>query len=255
MNWSSQRKVIYGISVFTVVIAAFLYIFRDTLFPAPTCFDRKQNAHEGGIDCGGTCSLRCTEEIIPLSVLWARPLKTSLNKYDFVGMVSNKNIDNAPRSISYLFTAYTDKGETLLMATGTTIAPIDGDFPIVLQNITLLKDPKNVSLQITDGPHYSVSEKPTAPSVRVVNPHYESGTIPRVYATILNTKRVPIVNLPVRVVLFDVNNNAYGAGETVIPYLDKEGIQTISFTWDAPLAFPPAEIRVYPIFDPFTSAK
>ncbi len=255
MDWSSQRKVIYGIAFGTIVIAICVYVFRDTLFPAPTCFDKKQNGFEAGLDCGGTCSMRCSNEVVPISTAWARALKISTDKYDFVGMASNKNIDNAPRSVTYTFTAYDSRGVVLTVASGTTIVPVDGEFPIIAQNINLSKEPKELILDITDGPHYIVNDLPTSPSVRILNSRYEAGNIPHVYATVINTKRVAISNLVVRTVLFDADDNAYGAGETVIPFLDKEGSQNISFTWDNSFEITPTKIRVYPIFDPFPTLR
>ena len=68
---------------------------------------------------------------------------------------------------------------------------------------------------------------------------------------IVNTKRLEINNLPVRVVLFDDKDNAYAVGQSLIPYLEKEGAQEIIFTWDEPLPVPPTRIGVYPIFNPF----
>lgn len=255
MDWSSQRKVIYGISFGTIVMAICIYVFRDTLFPAPTCFDKKQNGFEVGVDCGGTCSMRCSSEVSPISVEWSRFLKTSTNKYDFVGMAANKNIDNAPRSVDYAFTAYDNRGVVLTVASGTTIVPVDGEFPIIAQNITIAKEPKEVILEVTDGPHFIVNELPTSPAVRILNSRYEPGNIPHVYATVINTKRTTISKLVVRTVLFDADDNAYAAGETIIPFLDKEGSQDISFTWDSPFENTPTKIRVYPIFDPFPTLR
>ena len=253
MTWRTQRRLIYGVAVIFVVASAVLYIYRDNFFPVPTCFDKKQNGYESGIDCGGTCSLRCTQEVSPLTVLWSRALKTSNNTYDLVTMVSNKNINNASRALGYTFNVYDGYGSLVTTISGTTTAPVDSDFPIIVQNVTLTKRPKDVVTQLMDGPHYTVKELPTSPTIRQTSVHYEAGDIPRVYATITNTKRITISNLPVRVVLFDEFNNALGVGQTIIPFLDKEGVQEISFTWDAPFAKDPSKIIIYPIFDPFLS--
>lgn len=251
-NWSMKRKLIYASATLFFIAASMLYVFRDTVFPSPTCNDRKQNGFESGIDCGGACRLRCKEEVIPLSVVWTRALPTSSTTYDFVALVSNKNIDNAPKEIMYLFTAYNSQGAEIYTVSGRTKVPIDGDFPVILQNIPLKKAPAELGLQIQSRvPHYKVLEKPTEPTLRIVGTRYEPGSIPRVYSTIVNTKRLPFSNMPVRVVLYDADGNAYGAGETVIPYLGKEESKEITFTWNRAFKESPTKIRVFPILDPF----
>lgn len=245
----------YALATVITIGAVAVYMLRDTLFPEPTCFDKKQNGYEVAVDCGGICSLRCSSEVAPLTVLWSHAIKTTKVSYDLVAMVSNKNIDNASKDISYTFTVYNKQGSVIGEIKGKTLAPVDGDFPIIKQSVAIPEEPYKVTLQIEDGAHYKVHEKPTSPTLRIANERYEQGTIPRVYATIMNTKRTTVVDLPIRVVLFDENNNAYAVGETFVPRLDKEEIKDISFTWDMPLPFSPTRIRVYPIFDPFVAIE
>lgn len=255
MDWQTRRKIIYALATVITIGAITVYFLRDVLFPEPTCFDKKQNGYEVGADCGGMCSLRCTSEVAPLTVLWAQAIKTTKVSYDLVAMVSNKNIDNASNEISYTFTVYNKQGTAIGEMKGKTLAPVDGDFPIIKQSIAIPQEPYKVTLQIEDGPHYKVHEKPTSPTLSIANERYEQGAIPRVYATIRNNKRTTVSDLPIRIVLYDENNNAYAVGETYVARLDKEEIKDISVTWDAPLPFAPTRIRVYPIFNPFVAIE
>ncbi len=255
MDWQTRRKIVYFFATLFIVASVSIYVFREKIFPTPTCFDTKQNGYEVGVDCGGVCSLRCSSEVTPFEVLWARALQTSSSTYDLVAMISNKNIDNASQKFSYTFTLYDNKGLVMEEIIGSTFAPVDGDFPVIRQSVKLKKSPYKVTLQIEDTPHYKVHEKPTSPTVRITNERYEAGIIPRVYATIMSTKRTTVNNLPARIVLFDENDNAYAVGETLIPRLDKEEVKEISFTWDNELPFAPTRIRVYPIFDPFIAIE
>jgi hypothetical protein len=251
-DWSIKRKLTYALALIFVVATATLYVFLDIVFPNPTCFDSRQNGYESGTDCGGTCSLRCKEEVIPLSVLWSRALPTSTSTYDLAALISNKNIDNTPKKVEYTFTAYDANGVEFFAMKGETQVPIDGDFPVILQNILLKERPASVGVQLqSDIPHYKVLEKPADPTIRIAQTRYEAGSIPRVYSTITNTKRLPFSNLPVRVLLYDADGNAYGAGETIVPYLDKEETQELVFTWNRAFKETPTKIRVFPILDPF----
>lgn len=253
MNWDTKRKVIYGLVTAVITLTALVFMLRDTLFPAPTCFDRVQNGYEGGIDCGGSCALTCTQDVNPLTVLWAKAVRSGKNIYDLVAVVSNANIDNASRELGYTFTLYDDKGEMFGSLSGSTTAPLDGKFPLIIQNLPLAKPPKNVTVTLNDTPHFKVNENPASPTVRVLGKYYEAGSIPRVYATIANTKRLEINNLPVRVLLYDDSDNVYAVAQTVVPLITKEEVKEIIFTWNEPLPRAPSRIEVYPVFNPFNA--
>lgn len=251
MSWELRRKLIYAFVVIVTLAAVTIFLLRDVLFPAPTCVDKKQNGYESGIDCGGICALRCSSEVVPLTVLWSKALPAGPHLYDLVAMINNNNIDNASRAVGYTFTVYDNQGLVISTLSGTTVVPLDGKFPVILQNVPLSSKPASVTATLVDGPHYKVQESPTSPTIKVLDRKYEPGSIPRVYVAIQNTKRIEINNLPVQVLLFDDKDNVYAVGKSIIPFLPKEGIQQVVFTWDSPLPFAPTRIGVYPIFNPF----
>lgn len=256
MEWQTRRKIIYGFGLFVMILSISLFFLKDIIYPEPTCFDKKQNGYELGIDCGGLCSLRCTSEVVPLTVVWTRFLVVSPGVYDLVGMVSNKNTNNASNGVSYVFNLFNTKGEFIGDVKGKTIAPINGDFPIVVQSFALPSDLHTATLSIVDDqPHYMVYENPVSPTLRITNERYEMTTKSRVYAIVKNMKRITLRNIPVIVTLLDENNNVYAVGTTRIDALDKEESKEISFTWNQELSQPPLRIKVYPIFDPFLAIQ
>ena len=195
----------------------------------------------------------CQEDVNPLSVVWTKAIPTSSTTYDLVAFISNANINNASREMGYTFSLYDEKGILTGTISGSTTAPLDGKFPIIVQNIPLANPPSNVVTALSDLPHYKVAESPTSPTLKIVERRYEPGATSRVYATVANTKRIIINDLPVRVVLFDEKDNAYAVGQTIIPVLQKEEEKEISFTWNPPLLQVPTRIGVYPIFNPFNA--
>lgn len=251
MNWSTRRKILYGSSFLLIAIAVILFVFRTTLFPTPTCSDGAKNGFELDVDCGGDCVLKCTSEVIPLSVVWTRALQTKPNTYDLVALIANKNIDNAPREVTYTFTAYDAEGNFLLTKTGKTAIPVEGEIPVVIQNVPSYSIPTKLVLTLSPASHFATREKSTMPSVKVVSSVYEPGEISRVYTTIENTTLRMISALPVRVVLYDQNQNAIAAGETVIQRLNAEETKNLVYTWPQPLPETVARIRVYPVFSAF----
>jgi hypothetical protein len=69
MDWQTRRKIMYALATVITIGAVAVYMLRDTLFPEPTCFDKKQNGYEVAVDCGSICSLRCSSEVAPLTIL------------------------------------------------------------------------------------------------------------------------------------------------------------------------------------------
>jgi hypothetical protein len=193
----------------------------------------------------------CQQDVKPLSVVWAKAVASGKEVYDVVALITNSNINNASREIGYSLDVYNASGTIMKTFTGSTTAPLDGKFPVIIQGVTLPSAPVNTVARLTDTLHYKVNESPTSPTIRVTDKRYEAGQIPRVYITVTNTKRIVIRDLPVRVILFDADDNAYAVGQTVVPELAKEGSKEIVITWDEPLPFPPIKIGVYPIFSPF----
>lgn len=255
MDWASRRKIIYGSSFVLVIIALSLFIFRDTLFPQPTCSDGEKNGFEVDVDCGGNCILRCKSEVIPLSVVWSRALQTNPDTYDFVALVANKNINNAPRTISYSFTAYDSNGQFILKKSGTTPVPVEDDMPIIVQNIVSYTRPEKVVLTIDQAPHYLAREKANVPPVRVVTSVYEPGETSRVYVRIQNTRLTDLFDVPVRIVLYDENQNAIAAGESLVERLEGEEEKTLVYTWTHEFTQKVARIRVYPVFSAFLTGQ
>lgn len=251
MHWDTKRRLIYAFATLFVIATLLVISFRKVLFPDPTCVDMKQNGFETGVDCGGECALRCSAEVYPLSVLWSTAVKSSQFTYDIVGLVSNKNINNASRALGYTFTAYSEKGDILDTFNGTTTAPLDGEFPIIIQNVTLSEAPFRVGMTLNDTAHYKVRENPATPTVSITNRVYEAGTVSRVYAQVKNNKQFEVRDLEVRVLLLDAKDNVFAVGTTLVPFLTREESRQISFTWNKAFEEAPTRILVYPIFSPF----
>ncbi len=255
MDWAIKRRFIYALTLGIISITVVLYVYRNYFFPSPNCFDKKMNGFEVGIDCGGECVLRCESEVTPISVEWTRAIKASKTNYDLVAFVSNKNIDNAPKSISYRFSVYDKSSHVIFEKEGDTIVPVNSSFPIIEQNINLKSEPSYVSLEISKEYSYKTLEKPSKPTIRIKQPSFENGDIPRVYVTIVNTKSASIKNIPIRVVLYDSFGNAIGVGERFLDRMSAEEEKNLVFTWDNRFTEDVVQIKVYPIMDPFVYIK
>lgn len=245
MEWSTRRRLLYGVSTAIFTLAVTGFIVTKFLLPEPSCFDGKKNGFEIGIDCGGTCALKCSSEIIPLQVLWARTLPVGTSTYDIVGLVANKNINNAPKAVTYSFTVFNKEGQTIFIKQGTTTISVDDDVPIMIQNVPLADIPFQTVLALSPAKHFATSEKNPIPPIRTLRTKIESGNPTRLYLTIQNTKQITFANLPVRVILYDDADNAIAAGQTVVPFLNKEEQKDLVYLWNSEFTSSVARIRVY----------
>lgn len=252
MDWATKRKIIYGVAAILIVISFALYQTRTILFPIPNCFDKTQNGYESGVDCGGICSLRCTSDISLVQVDWTRAIRVSGNTYDFVGMLSNKNINSAPVSLTYTFIAFNKNGEIIKSVTGDTIVLVASSFPVIKQSVALSEAPAKLLLKLKQEPYYATSENPKIQSIRATNFSYQNGDITRIYVDIENTTRNIYLKLPIRMVAYDERNNAIAVGENILPSLDKEEQKQVVFVWHSPLSATPTKVRAYPVISPFS---
>lgn len=251
MDWSTRRKVVYGVAALFSLFAITAFILQDVFFPEPTCFDQEKNGFEAGIDCGGTCSLMCSTDIVPIAVLWARALPSSDGSYDLVGLIENKNIDNTPKSIGYTFTVFSDQGRQLYVYSGTTTISVEDEKPILITNQFVNGIPGKVTLSLSPAYHYRAKDRPKMTLMKTLRIRYEEGDIYRAYVTVKNMTQKTFADLPVRVVLYDAQRNAVGAGETLIKLMGPEEEKEVVFTWNTPFVDPPASTVVYYDFGEF----
>ena len=249
--WASSRKILYALLFILVFVLLGVYGFRSTLFPTPTCSDNKQNGYEEGVDCGGLCSRKCVSQIIPIQVLWSKAIPYSENIYDLVGMVSNRNVDSVPVTFDATFTVYNANAQVIYSQKIAAVPPTTGDIPIMIQNVKFSETPKKVVITLGEGTYYKTMKAFQAVQISVVNTSFENGDIPRVYATIRNVTRNRFINFPVRIVLYDGDQNAIAAGESFVESLDKESEKTLIFTWKNKFPIKPVIIKAYPVLSPF----
>lgn len=251
MNWATSRKIIYAFAFLVLLILLGIYGFRDTLFPTPTCNDNIRNGYEEGVDCGGLCARKCIDQVLPIQVSWARALMVSPGVYDLVGMLSNRNPDSVPVTFAATFTVYNAAAQVIYSQRVEAIPPVTGDAPIVLSNIRFNEEPKKVVITLEEGTHYKIAPSFLSVQVSVSNITFENDSIPRAYVTIKNLTRARFINFPVRIILFDGDQNAIAAGQAFVDSLDKQSEKVIPFTWKSKFDVKPVVFKAYPIISPF----
>lgn len=117
METRSLKKFFY--TIFYIILFLFVIGTIVTFFiPNPTCTDGKQNQGEMGVDCGGPCLEKCSEEIAQqdaqdLIIEETQIVTTSSGRWDAVASVKNPNQSYGSGNLVYTFTFLDAQGEVL----------------------------------------------------------------------------------------------------------------------------------------------
>lgn len=112
MNNKFIKQIIFGsfflIILFLISFAVFLIFFKQ---PA-SCFDKKQNQNETGIDCGGSCSACDLKTVRPLETNWVRFFSAD-GKAILASEIKNPNTNYASNNFSINFEMFDKNGEKI----------------------------------------------------------------------------------------------------------------------------------------------
>src|SRR3989344_7618543 len=130
MTWAFKRQFFY-VLILVVFFSAFgFFIIYPSLKQTPSCFDRKQNGEETGVDCGGSCIKACLAQVDPLSIIWARAFRVIPGRYNAVAYLENHNENTVVNKINYRFD-FTDANNVFIgKREGSTFVPPSGRFAI-----------------------------------------------------------------------------------------------------------------------------
>lgn len=252
MTWSGRRKTLY-ISVVVIVILAIIIPIGYKLFPKPSCTDGIQNEGEQGVDCDGPCPKVCQDLTAAVQVLWTRQFKVSDGVYSAVAYVSNPNFSLYATNVPYTFKLYDDKNILIIERHGqATILP-NTSMPLFEGLIqTGNRIPVRAFFAFDGAPVWQ--KIATQPKLEVKNSEIENAsTSPRLQATLTNDTVLPIRNIQIVAVLYDINDNAIAASQTVLDVVAAGESEDVTFTWPHPFTAPVNRIEVYPKF--ITSSK
>ena len=252
MNWSTMKKVSYAFGIFVLIVSGLVYGFRQQLFPNPTCNDNKQNGYEAGVDCGGLCARKCVNEVLPISVIWANTFLVSNGVYDIAAMLTNKNSDSAPISLSADVLVQDSFGRPLFQKKIVVIPFAEVEMPIIIPNVALQGIPAKVIVTLHEGVSYKLDSITKTTQISIVRTRFENGDIPRLYATVKNVTRTPRTTVPISAVLYDETHTPIATGQTFVERLEKDQEQIVVFTWKHRFPSPPALIRVFPALSAFS---
>lgn len=254
MSWATKRKLIYFLIVAVVTIAAVSVPLWRVFNKPPTCFDGKQNQNERGVDCGGTCSLACKEDVSPLVIEWSRAFRVEDGTYDVVAFVENQNGTYGVKKAIYHFKIY-DKDNILIAEKfGKTYVREREKFAVFETGIkTGKRIPQRVFFEFDPELSWEkTSVKPLNISTKD-KVMIDIDSKPRLNVAIVNESFSAVKNLDIVAILYDINDNAISVSSTNISSLEKNSSKGVSFTWKEPFLVNPSRIEIISRTNPFDS--
>ncbi|HVV39419.1 MAG TPA: hypothetical protein VHD31_03840 [Candidatus Paceibacterota bacterium] len=248
MSWSFRRKALYyGVAIIVAIIVA-LAVWKVFFTHTPTCSDGIMNGTELGIDCGGACSLICSNTAIAPKVQWARAFSIASSTYTAAAYIQNLNAGAGARNVRYSFQLFDDKNVLVVEKTGIVDLPPVRNVPIIESNI-------NVGNREVARTLFSFSDTPVWIKVTTKQPTLEltqqtlSDDGSRLSAMLVNDSLNDVARVTVAAVLFDSQGVARAASKTIIAPLPRKSSKSIYFTW--PGGIPDvvrAEMTILPSF-------
>ncbi len=255
LSWGARRQLmIVGGFVAIIVLIAAAFIL-PKLNTKPTCSDGKQNGSEQGIDCGGACTKLCAFQTADVVVKWARVFPVTSSVASVVAYIQNPNIAAAARNVPYQFKIYDADHQFIVERTGVAYIAPNGASAIFEGGIQVgSRVPVYAEFKFTADPLW-VSLDPRIGTISVVpsNPVIENiESKPRLTGTISNVSdRYGVTTVTVVAILYDNDDNAVGASQTVIPVLGPSGSSEAFFTWPNPFGKQVVRTELIPKFDVF----
>ncbi len=255
MNWRAKRQSI-GIGSVAIIILAFIAYWAVGYFSVePTCFDREQNSDELGIDCGGSCALRCSFETRDLVTQWQRVARVTDGIYSAVAYIENQNTGSGAFEVQYQFRLYDEKNLIVAERKGKTFIGSNDRFAIVEPNFdTQNRVPVRAFFEFLQEPVWQqISDLYNQRLILVKNQKVENkDTRPRVTAVFENTTLDHIYDVEAVVVVYDLQDNVIQTGITIVPQIDAASEREIFFTWPEPFASEVGRVEIIPRINVFT---
>lgn len=243
LDWSSKRRFIYILIISMALLAYIFYKLYPTLFPAPTCYDKKINGLELGIDCGGACNLQCKNTYLPLDTILEKSFVGDGNSSDILVLLENKNRYSAPGYVSLDIDLYNEDGELVEVKKINQLAGTQKYIPIFIDNYVNIKDESKLIKKVfAKNINYDMYSSLGAYDVSVVDYVFKSGEDDRSDNAKLNIKVKNIykndINEKLRlyVLLRDELDNIVGVNYQDLDTFIFEEIKSLNFLWPYKIA-------------------
>lgn len=249
-SWGTRRRNIIIFLFFLVCVVA-LGLFGILFFyEKPNCFDGVKNGEEQGIDCGGNCTLICTNQVLEPIVHWKRYFEIVPGIYNVIAYVENRNPGAGASNISYSFRLYDNNNVILADRRGVTDLHPNQIIPIIENNISTgdLRVAR-VSFEFTNEIEW-FKQNPLENLVFISDQTLTKvDNLPRITANVFNNTLNVLFDLRFVVIVYDGEGNAIATSNTIVSKLDRNEKQNIIFTWPKNFLEKTTRFEIIPLYD------
>ena len=251
MSWAARRRFFILLLIGLVAGAFALAVGFATFYRAPSCSDGIQNQGEAGVDCGGPCPYLCTALEQPPTVVYTTVLPgAGSGRVDVIASIENKNPTAAAKAVPYQLRLYGADHSLLQQTTGTVDLPPSATVPVFVPNLPVgAQTATQAFLTIaSSAPQwYALASDPRLmPAISNTTLGGTTGA-PTVTATLTNPSTAALSNIPLDVLVTNVQGNVIAASHTVVPDIPAGSSASAVFTWNQAFSSSPSAIQVVPV--------
>lgn len=245
MDWAMRRRITIVVVIITflsLITGLYVYINR----PVPTCFDKKQNQNETGVDCGGLCTLQCVSTRVNFEIKWTKVFPVRENVYDIAALVEYPSGNTGVPTLRYTAKLFSVDGHVLSEKTGTTFAGPSDHFLLFFGGIETSS--AAVRAEVVIDPSFStVRTANSAIALSVLSRELSAPDVrPKLVSMIQNNSSVPLRNIPVAAIVSD-ENGPVAVAETYIDSLPAHSVRPAEFSWPEALKYKSTESCGVPV--------
>jgi hypothetical protein len=250
MSWGTRKRN-FIILIFSTIVFFVLAIFAGIYFyEEPTCFDRKQNGNETGIDCGGSCDLLCSFSTTDPIIHWVRYFKIAEGIYSVIAYVENQNTNASVKNLPYTFKLYDSRGVVLIEKEGLINLNAKQIIPIAETGLkTGELEPVRVSFDFTKQIVWQKDET-TRPTLIIKDEQIvPDKEVQKITAEAMNSSLEDVKNVTFLVIVYDQNNNAIASSATQVDEIRGGETMNLLFTWPTLFTDQISRFEIIPLYE------
>jgi len=250
MGWALKRQAVYLMIIVVVLLIIFGKPIYNFFNREATCFDRKRNGTELGVDCGGGCTKVCSATAEAPISLWSRSFEVRKGVYNSIAMIENPNVGAGAKDVSYIFKLFDDKNILVYERKGKTNIPAQARFPIFEGSIfTGERVPRRTFFEFSKNIDWVKEENPRSDLKIKEQKTTNLDSSPRIEVEIENRGLNKIENVEIFAIIYDMVDNAISGSKSLIESIDSDETKLIIFTWPEVFGSPVGRVEIIPKFD------
>ena len=227
-QWAFRRRamvIVFFIFIFIVLGGFYWYTTKEP----QSCFDKKQNQGEEGVDCGGAC-IPCASQIRDIAVLWRRFFVLKEGFVDAAALVQNPNQLLRAKEFRYAVRIFDSENvliavreNAVIIQPGETMLIFEPQIPIV----------ERTPARIIIEPRGALWERADAGVVKINIVRLQlllTDEFPRLEVRARNEAPHPYKELEISAILYR-GDEAVGVSRTILDNLDLNEEKNLIFTW------------------------